>query len=401
MTRRTRALAVGLVVMAAILVVVGVAVVLTAPTQASDEGGAWAAVGFLPTVAAFSVVGGVIALRRPGNPIGWLLASIGLLFAVVLACSSVAVWGLRTGDVPKGVAEWISVASSLWVVALGLIGTQLPLRLPDGRLPSPRWRSFSRASMVLIAVTLVGMTAMPGRVEGEPGSANPLGAAWARPLAAGIFVLIACFVIGIASLFTRYRRSDELDRVQLRWIAFGGGVFLAVYLVTLPLPSVLGLDEQSTGANLITTFSQATFAALPIAIGYAILRHRLYDIDVVINRTLVYGALTATLAVTYLASVLLLQLLLNGATGDSSLAVAGSTLAVAALFRPARARIQAAVDRRFFRSRYDAGRTIELFGAKLRDQVDLQSLSDELRGVVWETMQPAHLSLWLRQAGRP
>src|SRR6185503_6056423 len=218
----------------------------------------------------------------------------GLLFAVVVAGSLVTVWGLRTGNIPKGVAEWIGVAPTVWVIALGLIGTQLPLRLPDGRLPSPRWRWFSRASLALIPITLVGMAAMPGRVEDEPGTANPLGAAWARPLTAGIFLLIACFVVSIVGLFRRYRRSDELDRVQLRWIAFGGGVFLAVYLITIPLPGILRLDDHSTGANLITTVSQVTFAALPVAIGYAILRHRLYDIDVVINRTLVYGALTAT-----------------------------------------------------------------------------------------------------------
>ena len=400
MTRRTRVLAIGLVVVSAALLVVGVSVNFFIPARPSDNGGAWTALSFVATVIAFSAVGGVLALRRPGNLIGWLLAVIGLLFAIIVAGSLVTVWGLRTGDIPKGVAEWIGVVPSVWVIALGLIGTQLPLRLPDGRLPSPRWRWFSRASIVLIAVTLVGMAAMPGRVEDEPGTANPLGATWARPLAGAIFLLIAGFVVSIAGLFIRYRRSDELERVQLRWIAFGGGVFLATYLGTLPLPSILGLGDKSVGANLITIVSQVAFAALPIAIGYAILRHRLYDIDVVVNRALVYGALTATLAVTYLGSVLLLQLVLNGATGDSGLAVAGSTLAVAALFRPARARIQASVDRRFFRRKYDAARTLERFGAQLRDEVDLRALSSELNAVVRETLQPAHVSLWLREAGR-
>ena len=400
MTRRRPALAAGLVAVSAALVLLGM-VAAIASTGETHNATAWDLISFAAPVAAFSIVGGLIATRRPENAIGWILAAIGLLFATVLACSTVSQWGLETGDIPKAVAEWISVGANVWVIALGLIGIQLPLRLPDGRLPSPRWRWFSRASIVVMAVTLIGMATQQGRIEDVPGSANPLGAAWAEPLAGAVFLMIAGFVVGVAALFIRYRGADELDRVQLRWVAFGGAVFLTVYLVTLPLPSALGASDASTAAHVNTLVSQSAFAALPIAIGYAILRHRLYDIDVVINRTLVYGALTATLAVTYLGSVLLLQLLLNGATGDSSLAVAGSTLAVAALFRPARARIQATVDRRFFRSRYDAGRTIELFGAKLRDQVDLESLSRELRAVVMETMQPAHLSLWLRETGRP
>jgi hypothetical protein len=399
-TRPRRRLAAGLVAVTAALVVVGLTAAFATPDRASDSGTAWDAVSFVAPVAAFSIVGGLIAVRHPDNAIGWLLAAIGLLFAIVVASSSVAKWGLDTGDLPKPVAEWISVGSNLWVIALGLVGTQLPLRLPDGGLPSRRWKWFSQASAGLIALTLVGMAAQQGRVEDVPGSANPLGAAWAEPLALGIFLLMIGFVVGAGALFSRYRRADELDRVQLRWVAFGGAVFLAVYLLT-PLTTILGMGEHSTTGRLITAVSQAAFAALPIAIGYAILRHRLYDIDVVINRTLVYSALTATLAVFYLGSVLLLQPLLNGATGDSSLAVAGSTLAVAALFRPARARIQAAVDRRFFRSRYDAARTIELFGARLRHQVDLEALSGEPRGVVLETMQPAHLSVWLREARRP
>jgi hypothetical protein len=395
-TRQKRWLAAGLVVASAALVALGVTAALATPDRVSGGDSAWDALSFVPTVAAFSIIGGLIALRRPGNLIGWLLAVIGLLFAIVLACSAVARWGLETGDLRKPVAEWISVGTSLWVIALGLIGTQLPLRLPDGRLPSPRWRWFSRISIALIAITLIGMATQRGLVEGVPGTANPLGAAWAEPLAATIFLVIVCFVIGIAALFRRYRHASELDRVQLRWVALGGGVFLAVYLVTLPLPGILGASEDSLTADLITTISQTAFAALPIAIGYAILRHRLYDIDVVVNRTLVYGALTATLAGTYLGSVLLLQFLLGGITGDSGLAVAGSTLAVAALFRPARAHIQAAVDRRFFRRKYDAQRTLEAFSSRLRDEVDLRALSSELGAVVRETLQPAHLSLWLR-----
>jgi hypothetical protein len=214
-------------------------------------------------------------------------------------------------------------------------------------------------------------------------------------LTAAILLLIACFVVGIAALVVRYRRSGAHDRVQLRWIALGGAVFLAVYLVTLPMNS-WGGEHSALGAT-ITAVSQLAFAALPVSIGYAILKHRLYDIDTVVNRALVYGALTATLAGAYLGSVLLLQLVLSGVTGGSGLAVAASTLAAAALFRPARTRIQEGVDRRFYRRKYDARRTVESFAARLRDEVDLAALSSDLSSVVRDTLQPAHVSLWLRE----
>jgi hypothetical protein len=203
--------------------------------------------------------------------------------------------------------------------------------------------------------------------------------------------VILSFVGGVAALIARYRRAGSHDRVQLRWVAFGGAVFLAVYVVTLPLNSIVG--EQTTAGTAITAVAQVAFAALPISIGYAVLRYRLYDIDTVVNRALVYAALTAALAGAYLGSVLLLQLVLSP---SSDLAVAASTLAVAALFRPARARIQQAVDRRFYRRKYDAVRTVEAFSGRLRDEVDLETLNSELSSVVRDTLQPAHVSVWLR-----
>ena len=193
------------------------------------------------------------------------------------------------------------------------------------------------------------------------------------------------------------RRAHGIERLQLKWIAFAASLFAVGFLVI----SITFFVELS--GSIIDPLRTAVlgfgFCTIPIAAGIAILRYRLYDIDVVINRTLVYGALTATLAGVYIGSVLLLQLLLRPLTADSNLAIAGSTLAVAALFRPARTRIQGAVDRRFFRRKYDAARTLERFGTHLRDEVALDSLSAELRAVVVETMQPAHVSLWLREAG--
>ena len=389
--RQTR-LAVGLAVASAVLVLVGTAAALSTEIRLSrGEGSIWALISFVIPIAAFSAVGGVIAVRRPGNPIGWLLTAIGLLFAIVVASAGISVWALETGSLPRAAAEWISVSLNAWVIALGLIGIQLPLRLPDGTLPSPRWRWFSRLSILLIAVSVVGMAVQPGEVEGVPGTANPLGVESLAWLPAVFFGVLLCFVVALVALVLRYLGADSRERVQLRWIAFGGVLFFVVYFVTLLLVEALG--EGTAAADVLISISQAAFAALPISIGYAMLRHRLYDIDVVINRALVYGTLTIMLGAAYLGLVLVAGL----AVGRSSdLAIAGSTLAVAALFRPARSRIQALVDRRFFRRRYDAALTLASFSGRLRDEIDLEHLGDDLRGVVQETVQPAHVSLWLR-----
>jgi hypothetical protein len=203
-------------------------------------------------------------------------------------------------------------------------------------------------------------------------------------------LLVIAIVGSVASLILRFRRARGEQRQQMKWLAFAGAVAGTFVIVFTVLYDVVG-EAVANSAIMLGVLS------LPLAAGSAILRYRLYDIDVVINRTLVYGALTATLAAVYLGFVLLLQLLLGGITGDSSLAVAVSTLAVAALFRPARGRIQDVVDRRFYRRKYDAQRTLEAFSARLRDQVDLGTLNAELNSVVRDTLQPAHVSLWLRQ----
>ena len=381
--------ALGVVGACAVLLAVGFAAELATPR---GTGSLPSLASFAVTIAAFAVVGGAIAVRRPDNAIGWLLATIGLLFAIVIGASGSSDWILKTGHLPKAAGEWISVVDNLWVPALGLIGTQLPLRLPDGSLPSPRWRWFSRVSLLLIGISMIGMAVQPGEVDDIAGTSNPVGSQALKPLAAVFFLVILCFVGGVSALVVRYRRSDSHDRVQLRWIAFSGGIFLGVYIVTLPVGSLLGLAENSAGDDALNAISQTFFAALPIGIGYAILRHRLYDIDALISRTLGYAGLTITLAGVYLGLVLLLQLVVSP---SSNLAVAGSTLAVAALFRPARARIQARVDRHFYRRRYDAQRTLQAFAAEMRDEVDLDAISRELCQVVGQTVQPAHVSLWV------
>jgi hypothetical protein len=375
-----------------VLFVVGEAAALT--TRGQVDASISSVLSFFIPVLAFSVVGGLIGSRRPGDPIGRLLAVIGLLFSMVVFFSSVSGWGLTSGHLPRDLAEWLIVPANAWVVALGLTGTQLLIRLPDGQLPSPRWTWFSRVTITLITVAVVGMATQRGPVMEVAGTANPLGAAWAEPLAAAFLFVILSFIGGVAGLVTRYRRSTGHEKAQLRWVALGGVAFVVIYIGTLPLSF---FPAHGTLGDAITAFSQAAFATLPIGIGFAILRQRLYDIDVVINRALVYGSLTAALAAVYLGSVLLLQLLLQRFTEGSGLAVAASTLATAALVRPARARIQGAVDRRFFRRKYDASRTLERFGERLRDEVDLDALTAELRAVVADTMQPEHVSLWTRE----
>lgn len=370
---------------------------LAAAVLVHEPGGFLLVGGFATPVLSFAVVGGLISSRQPSNAVGWLLSTIGLMFALVVAGSAGAQWGLRGDHLDRAVWEWVAVAPNGWVVGLGLIGTQLALRLPNGRLPSRRWRWFSRCTVGLVAVATVGMAVQRGRVEGVRGTSNPLGWEVGEPLAGAFLLVILCFPISIASLVLRYRRSSGRDRAQLRWVAFSGVLFVLVYVTSL---SALGLvDDDGFVGTVLTTTAQTAFAAFPIGIGFAVLRRDLYDIDVVINRAVVYGLLTATLAGTYVAGVLLLQLVLERLTQGSGLAVASSTLATAALVRPARATIQDVVDRRFFRRKYDAARTLESFGARVRDEVELDALTRDLRDVVDETMRPSSVSLWLRPAG--
>jgi len=280
-------------------------------------------------------------------------------------------------------SEWI------WLPSM-LAGLLLLLLFPDGRPPSPRWRP-------VVWLTLVGAIGVafhealsPGRLSGfrrdNPFGLGGAGGELAEALAFSYALVTIAFLASAASLVVRLRRAGGDELQQLKWLASGGAVlFVGVLTTNLnlsagdPFPIFVGL------------------IAVAVAVGVSILKYRLYDIDVVINRALVYGALSATLAGTYLGSVLLLQFLLSGVTADNGLAVAGSTLAVAALFQPARRRIQATVDRRFFRRKYDAARTLEEFGVQLRDEVDLDALGVKLRALVSETMQPRHVSLWLRR----
>jgi hypothetical protein len=339
----------------------------------------------------FTAVGVLVATRQPGNATGWLFLGVGVSTGLgTLAGSYADAWvaGGKEGSQALGeLAAWYGTLS--WMPFILVPCTFVLLLFPDGHLLSPRWRWIAWCAGAGIAGVFITTGLTPGPLEDQPSIDNPFGVdtVLLDPLK-GLSVL--SLVIGMAgsaaSAVVRFRRAHGERRQQMKWLALAG----TVVAITVPV-SVLGSDTlwDDTVVNIACMLAVLT---LPIAAGIAILRHRLYDIDVVINRTLVYGALTATLAAAYLVLVLLIGL----AVGRSGLAVAVSTLAVAALFGPARARIQAAVDRRFYRRRYDATQTLEAFGGRLRDELDLEALSADLRGVVADTVQPAHVSLWLR-----
>jgi len=346
----------------------------------------------LPGVA-FTVVGVLMALRRPENTVGRLCLAIGVLWLVVGTSDAVATWAALVGEFRlAGVA---SVLGSCWVPALGLMATHLPLRLPDGALVSPSWRWYSRFCTAVIVVISIGITTEPGLVADVPGTQNPLAADLSAALGPLFVLFPLSFVGAIASLVLRYRRSTGIARRQIRVVAFGAAVFVTVYLLTL-VPQLTLAPDHPWLEGVLSAVTLVAYTAIPAAIGVAVFRYRLYDIDVVVNRTLVYGSLTATLVAAYLGSVFTLQFALSPLTDESDLAVAGSTLAAAALFRPARTRIQALVDRRFYRRRYDAARTLQAFTGRLREQVDIEALRGDLYGVVRDTVQPTHVSLWLR-----
>jgi len=341
----------------------------------------------------FAGVGLLIASRHPDNAIGriflWAAVTAGI---AALAGSYTEHW-LDSGDGPallgRTAAEYGDVSWIPWIL---LPSTFLLLLFPDGHLLSRRWRGVAWCAAAGIAGVFVTQGMHPGPISDYPQVTNPYGVdSPVLDALSGLALLV--LAVGIAgssvSLIVRFRRARGELRQQMKWLAFAGAVAGVCVIVFTAVYDVVGEDLANAAIML-------SVLGLPLAAGVAILRYRLYDIDVVINRTLVYGALSATLAAVYLGTVLLLQLLLNGITGDSGLAVAASTLAVAALVRPARARIQAVVDRRFFRRKYDAAQTLDRFGAQIRDEVDLGALGAELRSVVAETVQPAHVSVWLR-----
>jgi hypothetical protein len=361
---------------------------------------------------AFPLVGALISSRRPRNPIGWICLVDGLLWMLLGMTESYSLYGVaQPGAVPFPVAIGTLANQWLWVPTVGLLGTYLLLLFPDGRLPSRRWRPLAWFSGVMIVLLSVTEGLAPGPLENQGGVPNPFGLEdypWLADAALIILPLLPlCILASAVSLVLRYRRSEGEEREQIKWIAFAASFAGLVYLIALVSPFIFFAPEMlGSGGRLPPLplwfellFSVAVlgFAGVPVAIGFAVLKYRLYDIDLLINRTLVYGPLTAMLALFYIVGVVSLQYAFRALTGQGSqIAIVASTLAIAALFNPLRRRVQAFVDRRFYRRKYDAAKTLAAFSAKLRDETDLEALNNELVGVVRETMQPAHVSLWLR-----
>ena len=361
-------------------------------------------------VLAFPLVGALVSSRRPRNPIGWIFLAEGILWAFLGIIEYYGLYGLaRPGSVPFPVGVY-ALGEWLWVLAVGLLGIYVVLLFPDGRLPSRRWLPLAWLSGAVIALGCVGNGLAPGPIADFGGVRNPYGLE-GQPWVAGaanafVVVFLQCILASVVSLVLRYRRSLGEARQQIKWIAFSASVFGVGFVSTMAvgLIAFVFAPESFDSANtppawfdLLFSIVLLSFGGVPIAVGFAVLRYRLYDIDVLINRALVYGSLTVLLAATYFGGVVGLQYVFRLLTGQgSTLAVVASTLAIAALFAPLRRRVQEFVDRRFYRRKYDARKTLEAFSARLRDETHLETLDADLVGVVIETMQPSHVSLWLR-----
>jgi hypothetical protein len=372
------------------------------PTM-SPRGPAALSIGFVLLFASLATVGALVASRQSGNLIGWIFCILGILGPLATASEEYALYALvtRPDSLPGArVMVWLT-ASFAGPIVFAIVSFVL-LLFPDGRLLSRRWRAVVWVNLVAILL-LFAWSFEPGRIEnlGLLKIANPFGVAGADVLLntlgiIGLFLVLAATIAGAISLVFRFRRSRGDERQQIKWFVFAGAIFCTVFAVA-PVLWTLPLSPETEW--IWPTLFLFGMSTIPAATGIAILRYRLYDIDVVINRTLVYGALTATLALIYFGGVVTAQAIFRALTGQEhqpQLAVVVSTLLIAALFNPLRRRIQSFIDRRFYRRKYDATKTLAAFSAKLRQETDLEALNDELLGVVRETMQPTYVSLWLR-----
>ena len=342
------------------------------------------------TFVALPTVGAILAILRPRNPIGWLflVSGAGIIFGIF--SGEYVGRAIFVGANLPGVnlVDW--VGSWVQVVAIALMVIWVPLLFPDGHLPGPRWRPVAwvaAASMVVSAV--VSAVATGSSYSGLLPNPIPIGGSVGEALTAvsnaTLPLVVVLGILSLASLVVRFRRSRDVERQQLKWFLFAV-VFLVVAIV-------LAFTTQNNAAWYALMVG---LALLPIAAGVAVLRYRLYDIDRIISRTVSYATVTVVLALVFVGGILLFQTILSPMLRGNAVAVAASTLVVAALFQPLRRRVQTRVDRRFNRGRYDAERTVAAFSVRLRDDVDLESLRRDVQGVVEQTVAPVSVSLWMR-----
>jgi hypothetical protein len=344
----------------------------------------------------FPTVGAFVVSRRPENPIGWIFCAVGLLASVGVFAESYAEYALHASSAPLFGVQYAAWLSSWTGPGLLLAAAFLCLLFPDGRLPSRRWRLVAWIAAIGSSLTALGVAFAPGPLEARRSIANPIGIGGTLGGVVEVLGVVGAIILNLGvllsgiSLILRLHRARGVERQQLKWFVYSaammGGGFVASYLFSSDLVNSIAWFLGILG-----------FMVLPVATGIAILRYRLYDIDRIINRTLVYGPLTAMLALVYFGGVVGLQAVLRSLTGqESTLAIVASTLAIAALFSPLRRLVQGFVDRRFYRRKYDAAKTLEAFNARLREETDLEALSADLVGVARSTVQPEHASLWLR-----
>jgi len=342
-----------------------------------------------------AIVGGVVAFRRATNPVGWLFLGGALGTVVHVLAGEYAVYGIITSPgalpLPHAMA---GLSNTTLLVGPVMNFILIPLYFPNGRPVSRRWGVVAQVALGSLLIFTVLYAFAPGEAVNDSGIPNPLGVEALRPFMEAFdpifFVWYMSLILAAAgSLVVRFRRSVGEERQQLKWFTYAAAFVPVWFLVNSPV--------QAAVPHLFAVLDSLIIAAVPIAAGIAILRYRLYDIDLIINRTLVYGVLTLSLVLIYFGGVVLTQATLRTVSGqESSLAVVASTLVIAALFNPLRRRIQGFIDRRFYRRKYDARKTLEAFSARLREETDLDRLGGELISVVRETMQPQHASLWLR-----
>ena len=372
--------------------------------RSADVAGEWGPVPstfLVLVILGFVTMGVLVSYRRPGNAVGWIITGMGISLALSGFTESYGMYALYTdpGSLPVGeVMAWLSS----WIIIPSLFAgpALLFLLFPDGHLISRRWLIVFWLVIAATSLTVLSTALVPVLDEAPfKGVVNPFGVDTSGTLFAQVSSygwpgMAAGLLAAAVAMIVRLRRSRGVERQQLKWIASAATV--------LPLTSLAAVVSYYLGWNPASSILPFLAPVLiPLAAGYAVLKYRLYDIDLVINRTLVYGSLTATFVAVYFGGVASIQTLFQALTGQSEqsqLAVVVSTLAIAALFNPLRTRIQSLIDRRFYRRKYDARTTLEAFAGRLRNETDLQTLNGELVTVVRETMQPEHVSLWLKPA---